>query len=282
MNDAKGRRTAALQTPTNLNSNATQDISGALNALLADVFALYMKTKNFHWLCRSAFPRLPSSARRAVRPDFRHDRRHRRARPQDRRRGRSTRSATSRVSSVSRITTPNSSLRSTCWRNCATTTSSSARRCARFTTSATSTATSLPRACSKTGSTKPSGGPGSCSSRPVPGHPATTNAARARLRSACLFQARSLSCSRLSFRRRIYPRLAPAAGTSRSDMGFTLFNLRNFFTASAAVFGLMVKSDRRSERRRRPAREFRRAAPCRKKCRCRPCGRSWARPSLSR
>lgn len=47
--DAKGRRTAALHTPTNLNSNATQDISGALNALLADVFALYMKTKNFHW-----------------------------------------------------------------------------------------------------------------------------------------------------------------------------------------------------------------------------------------
>jgi starvation-inducible DNA-binding protein len=49
MSDAKARRTAALQTPTNLNSNATQDISAALNALLADVFALYMKTKNFHW-----------------------------------------------------------------------------------------------------------------------------------------------------------------------------------------------------------------------------------------
>src|SRR6185312_1895133 len=48
-NDAKGRRTAALQTPTNLEPNATQDISGGLNALLADVFALYLKTKNFHW-----------------------------------------------------------------------------------------------------------------------------------------------------------------------------------------------------------------------------------------
>jgi starvation-inducible DNA-binding protein len=47
--DAKARRTAPLQTPTNLSSNATQDISGALNALLADVFALYFKTKNFHW-----------------------------------------------------------------------------------------------------------------------------------------------------------------------------------------------------------------------------------------
>lgn len=49
MNDAKGRRTAALQTPTNLDGNATHDLSGALNALLADVFALYLKTKNFHW-----------------------------------------------------------------------------------------------------------------------------------------------------------------------------------------------------------------------------------------
>lgn len=49
MNDAKGRRTAALQTPSNFDSNAIQDISGGLNALLSDVFALYLKTKNFHW-----------------------------------------------------------------------------------------------------------------------------------------------------------------------------------------------------------------------------------------
>ncbi|MGO8914839.1 MAG: Dps family protein [Stellaceae bacterium] len=45
----KRRRTAPLDTRTGLASNATQDISGALNALLADVFALYLKTKNFHW-----------------------------------------------------------------------------------------------------------------------------------------------------------------------------------------------------------------------------------------
>ena len=32
-----------------LGANAIQDIAGALNTLLADVFALYMKTKNFHW-----------------------------------------------------------------------------------------------------------------------------------------------------------------------------------------------------------------------------------------
>jgi len=48
-NDAASRRKAPLRTPTNLASNAVQDISGALNALLADVFALYLKTKNFHW-----------------------------------------------------------------------------------------------------------------------------------------------------------------------------------------------------------------------------------------
>lgn len=38
-----------LVTPTDLSRTATQDISGAMNAILADVFALYLKTKNFHW-----------------------------------------------------------------------------------------------------------------------------------------------------------------------------------------------------------------------------------------
>ncbi|MBN9507647.1 MAG: DNA starvation/stationary phase protection protein [Alphaproteobacteria bacterium] len=38
-----------LATPTDLKPEATRDISGALSALLADVFALYLKTKNFHW-----------------------------------------------------------------------------------------------------------------------------------------------------------------------------------------------------------------------------------------
>ena len=41
--------TVSLGTPTDLSSEATRDISGALNALLADMFALYVKTKNFHW-----------------------------------------------------------------------------------------------------------------------------------------------------------------------------------------------------------------------------------------
>ena len=48
-NDAKSRRRAPLDTPTDLGANATKYLSGALNVLLADMFALYMKTKNFHW-----------------------------------------------------------------------------------------------------------------------------------------------------------------------------------------------------------------------------------------
>src|SRR5450432_2754081 len=43
------RRNAPLATPTDLKAAATRDIAGALNAILADVFALYLKTKNFHW-----------------------------------------------------------------------------------------------------------------------------------------------------------------------------------------------------------------------------------------
>jgi starvation-inducible DNA-binding protein len=38
-----------LATPTDLGADATKDIAGALNALLADTFTLYLKTKNFHW-----------------------------------------------------------------------------------------------------------------------------------------------------------------------------------------------------------------------------------------
>ena len=47
--EAKTRRMAPLTTPTTLASNAVQDLAGALTILLADMFALYVKTKNFHW-----------------------------------------------------------------------------------------------------------------------------------------------------------------------------------------------------------------------------------------
>jgi starvation-inducible DNA-binding protein len=49
MQDAKARRMAPLHTPTDLKPQAVQDIAGALNILAADLFALYLKTKNFHW-----------------------------------------------------------------------------------------------------------------------------------------------------------------------------------------------------------------------------------------
>jgi starvation-inducible DNA-binding protein len=46
---AKKRRMAPLNTPTDLTTTATIEVTGSLNALLADIFALYLKTKNFHW-----------------------------------------------------------------------------------------------------------------------------------------------------------------------------------------------------------------------------------------
>jgi starvation-inducible DNA-binding protein len=45
----KTRRKAPLDTPSHFSDNAIKDLSGALSALLADFFALYVKTKNFHW-----------------------------------------------------------------------------------------------------------------------------------------------------------------------------------------------------------------------------------------
>jgi starvation-inducible DNA-binding protein len=49
MSDAIVRRMAPINTPTDLSSQATPQLQGSLNALLADIFALHMKTKNFHW-----------------------------------------------------------------------------------------------------------------------------------------------------------------------------------------------------------------------------------------
>ena len=49
MSKAAERRKAPLQTPSTYDGNAIRDLSGALNALLADTFAIYLKTKNFHW-----------------------------------------------------------------------------------------------------------------------------------------------------------------------------------------------------------------------------------------
>jgi len=51
MNTERSTRSVAprLNTPSDLGANATRDIAAALNLILADAFALYLKTKNFHW-----------------------------------------------------------------------------------------------------------------------------------------------------------------------------------------------------------------------------------------
>src|ERR1700728_2204275 len=43
------RQKSPLHTPSDLDPEAVKNLTGALNALLADTFALYLKTKNFHW-----------------------------------------------------------------------------------------------------------------------------------------------------------------------------------------------------------------------------------------
>ena len=47
--ELKGRRAAPLVTPSDLGAKASANIAGGMNAILADVWALYFKTKNYHW-----------------------------------------------------------------------------------------------------------------------------------------------------------------------------------------------------------------------------------------
>ena len=49
MTDLATRQTAPLRSPTDLGAEARRDIAAALTGVLADIFALYLKTKNFHW-----------------------------------------------------------------------------------------------------------------------------------------------------------------------------------------------------------------------------------------
>ncbi len=62
------RQKAPLTTPSDIDASAVRDITGGLNALLADVFALYLKTKSFHW--QPAHPPC-STAHDQCRPTFR-------------------------------------------------------------------------------------------------------------------------------------------------------------------------------------------------------------------
>jgi len=47
--ELKARRGSPLVTPTDLGAEASKNIAAGMNGILADVFALYLKTKNFHW-----------------------------------------------------------------------------------------------------------------------------------------------------------------------------------------------------------------------------------------
>lgn len=49
MQNLKTRQMAPIATPTDLTDAVTRDIAAAMNGILADAFALYLKTKNFHW-----------------------------------------------------------------------------------------------------------------------------------------------------------------------------------------------------------------------------------------
>jgi hypothetical protein len=74
------------ETPTDLSGDATVEISGALRKLLADVFVLYMKTKNFHWhMSGKHFRDYHLLLDEQATSNICHDRRHRGAGAQDRR-----------------------------------------------------------------------------------------------------------------------------------------------------------------------------------------------------
>jgi starvation-inducible DNA-binding protein len=47
--ELRDRRNAAMVTPSDLDARAATEVGSAMNVVLADVFALYVKTKNFHW-----------------------------------------------------------------------------------------------------------------------------------------------------------------------------------------------------------------------------------------
>ena len=165
--DAKSLRTAPLQTRSDLKPNAVRDISGALNdPVRRHVRALPEDQELPLAHERAALPRLSSDARRAGRPDLRHDRPDGRARAQDRRHDAALDRPHRAGCSACSTTTPTSStppdmlaeLRDDN-RQLAAHHARGPRRVRRAST------TSPAPACSRSGSTRPSGAPGSCSRR---------------------------------------------------------------------------------------------------------------------
>jgi len=139
---AKTRRGAAIATPTDLGAKATKDLSGALNAILADVFAIYLKTKNFHWHMSG-----PHFRDYHLLLDEQADQLYAMTDPIAER---ISKLGGQMLRSIGELREDNKTL---------------AARLRGCTTCATSIATSPPRASSRSGSTRPSGAPGSCSNR---------------------------------------------------------------------------------------------------------------------
>ena len=123
--NVKARQSANLATPTDLGANATKDITGGLNILLADVFALYLKTKNFHWHMSG-----PHFRDYHLLLDEQADQIYAMTDPiaeRVRKLGGNTMRSIGQIKSCSACSTtmPTTSRRSTCWPSCARTTSSS-------------------------------------------------------------------------------------------------------------------------------------------------------------
>ena len=164
--ELKQRQQAPLATPTDLAHAATKDIAAAMNAILADVFALYVKTKNFHWHMSGPHFRdyhllLDEQAEQIFAMTDPIAERVRKI-------GGPTLKSIGQIADAQRVSDNDADYVDA---------ARHARRaaggqqgtgslgCARRTTSAKSTATSRRQASSKSGSTRPSGGPGSCSRR---------------------------------------------------------------------------------------------------------------------
>ncbi len=140
------RKVAALLTPNALTDNVVKELSGALTALLADCFALYLKTKNFHWHMSG-----PHFRDYHLMLDEQADQIFAMTDPiaeRVRKLGGRTLRSIGHISACSACstTTPTSSSRAPCWPSCATTTGSSPAFCARPTHSARSMRTSRRRA----------------------------------------------------------------------------------------------------------------------------------------
>ena len=163
--ELKERRKAPLITPTDLGAKASADIAGGMNAILADVFALYLKTKNFHWHMSG-----PHFRDYHLLLDEQSDQIYAMTDPiaeRIRKVGGTTLRSIGHIARLQRIkdNDADTSTPRTCWRSCARTTSHSLLGCAKCTMSWTKCVISPPRASSRTGSMRLSGACGFCSKR---------------------------------------------------------------------------------------------------------------------